>query len=330
MNIDNITIDEYVSKVKLFREACNFEMNERGDNIFNFPFLLTFSDTVRSIRSYGCIMRCTNGKYLCVKRKHTVDYISLILGLFKIYHLPIIIKGIIQEERNKLMSCNNLFELWKDIRIDINDNNKLRYKSAVYIFNIIKPHLKSIFNLIPVDPDAEKNLWIFPKGRRNRDPSNSRMMEKCFDCACREFNEETYGISTENALIFHRVYNECFTATNGEIYNTIYYVLSVDIERKSVNDDISYDSNNIESVEEFKREDGIVDELDDLNKFLIRSSSITEDEEEDYERSEVDEDNYIETIEVKWMTIDEINNTFVQSKISLIQQIELDISASNH
>lgn len=227
MNIDDLTPEKYKEYVNSFRKACDNIICEKNihklsviSNILRYPMRITFSDSVKSIKSYGCILRTNEEipQYLCVKRKYSVDYTSFVLGIYKFSYLPIIITRILPNEREKILNLS-FEELWNDLSFDI-DNN-LSYDHALYMYDLIKPYLSKLFQ-IPVDQEAEKNLWIFPKGKRNR---NINPEEKYFDCAKREFEEET-SFKFPVCEFFSKTYTESFTASNGEIYSTTYYLIS--------------------------------------------------------------------------------------------------------
>lgn len=240
MNLRSVTPKTYLHLVKKFREITKSEkeeddeklilskINNENKSIFDFPFKIAYIiDPHKNIKSYGCIMRTvTDGKpnYLCVKRRDTVDYSAFIIGAYDMSYLPLIISGISQEERTRILSFD-FDELWKD-HMGLYDYEKDIYEHAKNSFELMKPYLEELFYVIPINDIAEKNMWIFPKGKRNREENGT--LEDQFECAKREFSEETHGVSTENCDIFCKTYEEKFTATNGKCYSTSYYVLNTD------------------------------------------------------------------------------------------------------
>jgi 8-oxo-dGTP pyrophosphatase MutT (NUDIX family) len=66
--------------------------------------------------------------------------------------------------------------------------------------------------------------WGFPKGRRN-------FQEKDFDCAVREFCEET-GFKSEDLIPVQNIfpYEEIFTGSNYKSYKHKYFLMYMDFE----------------------------------------------------------------------------------------------------
>lgn len=158
-----------------------------------------------------------NLKYLFICRKFSIGYSDFIRGKYNIKNLIYINKllaRITNDELDKLKKLDFDF-LWKDLW---SSNNKIHinnYKKAKYKFNkLVKNNLITILNNINIKYSSPE--WELPKGRR-------KIKESDFDCANREFCEETnlnkknYKILNLNKVV------ELFTGINNIHYKYIYY-----------------------------------------------------------------------------------------------------------
>ena len=129
---------------------------------------------------------------------------------------------------------SNFTTLWADIWGEGHMNNK--YKTEEMIsrdkFDMLKSgvlikgefcSLKSIIDESNKGELWEEPEWGFPKGRRNN-------QEKDFDCAVREFCEET-GYSRDTLKHIQNVipFEETFTGSNYVSYKHRYYLTNMDI-----------------------------------------------------------------------------------------------------
>ena len=167
-------------------------------------------------------------KILLIRRQHSIGYIEFIRGRYDINNEETIINLLEQmtyEER--LFIINNNFNtvwegLWKNT-----SRCKLYEKEFVKSyekFNYIKTNYIHLLTSIKSKFDIPE--WGFPKGRRN-------YMEKDFECAKREFMEES-GLSEQEFLILYRIYpiNEIFYGTNQIKYKHVYFFSASCCERE--------------------------------------------------------------------------------------------------
>jgi ADP-ribose pyrophosphatase YjhB (NUDIX family) len=120
------------------------------------------------------------------------------------------------EERRKL-SQEGFKELWDTLWI-----NKL---SMLYLNEYIEAERK--FATVDIKKMLENTecKWTeqeygFPKGRKN-------MYESNFECAKREFKEESGYTSDQIRIYQDRVWEENFTGTNGVVYKHVYYLAEI-------------------------------------------------------------------------------------------------------
>jgi 8-oxo-dGTP pyrophosphatase MutT (NUDIX family) len=188
----------------------------------------TYKKCVDAIISLGVILYNTiqinnyyEIKFLLIQRRDSIGFIELLRGKYQETddtYLSKIIDIMTIEERNRVMNYdfNDLLD-----KFIINKNSrqyKYEYIDAKDKFNRIKDSgkLKSLIdNSLTnwIEPE-----WGFPKGRRH-------LKESDFDCACREFEEET-GYNEDDYMIIHNVklLEEIFLGTNKIRYKHNYFL----------------------------------------------------------------------------------------------------------
>jgi len=170
-------------------------------------------------------------EYLMICRKDTLGYIDFIRGKYSVFNKDYILnmlKQMTNDEKQKLKTLN-FEELWIDLWGTKSVSSQ--YKSEEIISY---EKLNSLTNGISINnnyytlellieesnhyPLWEEPEWGFPKGRRN-------YQETDFECALREFNEET-GYSTKQIMTFQNIYpfEEIFTGSNYKSYKHKYYL----------------------------------------------------------------------------------------------------------
>jgi 8-oxo-dGTP pyrophosphatase MutT (NUDIX family) len=170
-------------------------------------------------------------EYLMICRKDTLGYIDFIRGKYSVFNKDYVLnmlKQMTNNEKHKLKTLNfeDLWvDLWgtKSVSSQYKSEEIISYEKLNSLRNGIS--VKNEFynlellieesNHYPLWEDPE---WGFPKGRRN-------YQEKDFDCALREFNEET-GYSTKQIMTFQNIYpfEEIFTGSNYKSYKHKYYL----------------------------------------------------------------------------------------------------------
>jgi len=184
------------------------------------------------ITSYGIIVFKYNNdelQFLMIRRKDSFGYIDFLRGKYLIHNkeqLQNIFNemSIFEKERIK----NNTFDdLWKIMWGDL--NNIYQYKSeetnSQKKFDLLKNGIINNNEFISINTLIENSKtnwleteWEFPKGRRN-------FQEKDFDCAIREFEEET-GYSRKDIKIIENLLplEEIFIGSNHKSYKHKYYL----------------------------------------------------------------------------------------------------------
>lgn len=171
---------------------------------------------------------------LLVQRKDTMGYVDFIRGRYSMRNsggsdvfrtdrpskqLLTLFEEMIPSEREKIQSTR-FDKLWDDLWI--NHNCKCYKNEREYA----KQKFESVDIMKLLSLTADKTKWTtteygIPKGRRN-------MKETNFECAQREFREETGYTCADYMMISHRPYlEEIFIGTNGKRYKHIYYLAHV-------------------------------------------------------------------------------------------------------
>lgn len=197
------------------------------------------------IISYGVIAFRENPEtkqreYLLIRRKDTLGFVDFMRGKYSIYNKEYIlnmIKQMTNVEKSRLL-CVPFSKLWVDLWGDNQTNSAKDFtvpkktdsykaeehssrnkfeslQSGVYTktdcYNL--EELIKMTNPIWIEPE-----WGFPKGRRN-------YQERDYDCAVREFCEETgYNIDQLTLLKNVQPFEEIFTGSNYKSYKHKYYV----------------------------------------------------------------------------------------------------------
>jgi len=169
-------------------------------------------------------------EFLMIRRKHSLGFMDFMRGKYSIYNKYYIInlmREMTNEEKNLILE-NDFSKLWTFLWNKNNISNQYKEEQQVSEekFNALKYGVlngNEIYSLESMIKDISDNWeepeWGFPKGRRN-------CFERDFDCALREFSEETgyhkkYLVNVENILPFE----EIFTGSNYKSYKHKYYLL---------------------------------------------------------------------------------------------------------
>jgi ADP-ribose pyrophosphatase YjhB (NUDIX family) len=169
------------------------------------------------ITSNGIIVFRVNPKlmqreYLMIRRKDTLGYMDFMRGKFPIYQKNYIMNMLSQmtvEEKQKLRS-----------RIkDGSMKEKINVLNAGVVTSTERYDLASLLDESDQFETWTEPEWGFPKGRRNT-------QEKDYECALREFSEET-GYSTSVLKNIRNIipFDEIFIGSNYKSYRHKYYVM---------------------------------------------------------------------------------------------------------
>lgn len=206
---------------------CKIPITSIGAILFRYRNPVE-SDSVESVDSV---------EYLMIRRKDTLGFIDFMRGKYSVHNRHYIINMLKQmtndeKARLRLGNFDNLwYEIWGGNSIST------QYKSEEIIsrdkFNILYAGIvirNRFYNLnILIDESNQHDKWSeaewgFPKGRRN-------YLEKDFECALREFSEET-GYSLKKLHNIQNIipFEEIFTGSNYKSYKHKYYLMYMKYE----------------------------------------------------------------------------------------------------
>ena len=183
------------------------------------------------IVSYGIVAyRIYNGKpqYLMIRRKDTFGYIDFIRGKYSLKNMDQI-KDIIDEmsneEKDKIIT-HSFEKQWQNMWGNTNSlqhkteesNSGKRFKQLTTGFMNDGEEI-NLSNIVEQSTTHwEEAEWEFPKGRK-------KIYEKDYECAIREFGEET-GILMRDITLVQNVmpFVESFIGTNYKSYKHKYFL----------------------------------------------------------------------------------------------------------
>ena len=172
-------------------------------------------------------------KFLLIQRKDTLGFIEFLRGKYRetdYKYIQQLLEMMTVCEIDKLKK-HTFDELWNILWFNRNMNHyKNEYEESKKKFNKIKERKENSLEELIMKSNItyiEKD-WGFPKGRRN-------LRETDYDCALREFEEETgYKRDEYNVLKNIAPIEEVFYGSNGVKYKHTYYIgqSNKDIELK--------------------------------------------------------------------------------------------------
>ena len=192
----------------------------------NLRLILDTPFTNKTIVSYGLIVFAKDTRrWIIVQRKHTIEFLLIIQGNYRISYLPLLMLNITQNEANLLKTCLNgdrsdFDQLYIE---ELNLNQDIEYGYLRFIENK-SLLLKLIDNIVFKDNNLP---WTWPKGRLDYYNSN-HIMETPFECAKREFNEEVDTELPNASFISDQCLSEELITINNRSIKSKYWLYIVD------------------------------------------------------------------------------------------------------
>ena len=160
-------------------------------------------------------------KFLFIQRKHSFSYVEFIRGKYDENNqneISNLLNLMAKSEIEKIMNSNFSY-LWNDLWQKTSKCKiyQKEFEMSQNKFNLIKNKYK-LSEIINFENLYETPEWGFPKGRKDKN-------EKIFECAKREFEEET-GITQNKYLILDRLntIEESVVGTENKLYKLVYYL----------------------------------------------------------------------------------------------------------
>jgi 8-oxo-dGTP pyrophosphatase MutT (NUDIX family) len=170
-------------------------------------------------------------EYLMIRRKDTLGFIDFMRGKYSVYNKDYILNMMRQmtvDEKARLKT-HSFDQIWLDIWGSGNVSEQYRNEEAASRdkFGLLKHGVYTktdsytLNDLVDMSESFEQWTeaeWGFPKGRRN-------YQERDYDCAVREFSEET-GYSAASLVNIKNIlpFEEIFTGSNYKSYKHKYYL----------------------------------------------------------------------------------------------------------
>jgi len=212
------------------------------------------------ITSIGLIVFCVEKdqlRYLMIRRKDTLGFMDFMRGKYSIYNREYIVnllKEMTVKEKETLKTLN-FATLWKELW---NKENDTSYKNEQNIssdkFNSLKNGVmlqngktNEMYTLDILIEESAQNTeqweepeWGFPKGRRNP-------LEKDYECALREFCEET-GYDKKHLRHIENInpFEEVFMGSNYKSYKHKYFLMNLPT---NIGSSHLYDNSEVSKVE---------------------------------------------------------------------------------
>ena len=191
-------------------------------------------------------------RVLMIQRKDSLCYIDFVRGKYdnrNLSYMQTLIDKCSVDEKDRLLNIS-FRELWRDLWL-LDDNFVANddYLKCMVKFNKIKEGFNDNDRIISIKTliDCSKykyphSEWEFPKGRRN-------MNENDFECARREFSEETNYNSKDYDIINNiSPFTEEFLGENNVRYKYIYFIGKLNNYDKI----LCLDPNNNDQITEIK------------------------------------------------------------------------------
>ena len=165
-------------------------------------------------------------QYLMIRRKDTLGYIDFMRGKFDLKQKQYIMNMILQMTK---IEKNNLLQKYTMVKEEKGNIPHIRERILELINGYTNElgefyDLQSLIVESRLYSDWDEPEWGFPKGRRNP-------QENDYDCAVREFSEETgYSINVLTNVRNIVPLEETFTGSNYNSYRHKYYLMNISYE----------------------------------------------------------------------------------------------------
>lgn len=214
---DVVITDDFTISPKNPHRNLNINHETRRRLVLDTPF------SSRSIVSYGLIVYAKDtNRWAVIQRKHSVEFLLFIRGLYRLTHLPLILSSITEDESMIIIKClKEGPELFKSIYLK---DLGLCQENLNYALIRMAESRNVVLNLLPKLDLVNNNLtWSWPKGRLQIS-SDSFNRETPFDCAKREFIEEVEITLPSPLFISDSYVSEVIKTITGRNIESRYWI----------------------------------------------------------------------------------------------------------
>jgi 8-oxo-dGTP pyrophosphatase MutT (NUDIX family) len=191
-------------------------------------------------------------QFLMIRRNHTFGFMDFMRGKYSIYNKDFLLNlfnEMTDSEKNMIL-VSDFKQLW--CYLWNNRDSFLQYRQEQSIseekFNSLNAGIFFQNSYYSIKTIIEESIthwkepeWGFPKGRRNN-------YERDYDCALREFREETgYPINSLKNIENIMPFEEIFTGSNYKSYKNKYFLLKMLQETSKIVD--HFDKNEVSKME---------------------------------------------------------------------------------
>jgi len=187
-------------------------------------------------------------EFLMIRRKDTLGYMDFMRGKFPIYQKNYILNMMTQMTMEEKTRLRQKYQDFHNHQMIGSVGTGIKEKIHALIVGINHPD-GSCYDLVSLLDESDQISeqwhepeWGFPKGRRN-------MQENDYDCALREFSEETgYATSVLQNIRNILPFEEIFIGSNYKSYRHKYYIMHIPYEA-SISSTKSYQKSEVSAME---------------------------------------------------------------------------------
>lgn len=206
-------------------KSVPWEAEGQGDRpyrlILHTPFV------TKSTISYGLIVYAKNTKrWMIVQRKHSVEFLLLIRGCYRLTHLPLLLSCITQNEADLLSRCMGL-DTFVKVYTDYLGLDKEGLNYAIIRMMEVRDLIMNLLSKLDLRQNELK--WTWPKGRMIY-TSVSGEKETPFLCAKREFTEEVEITLPDPLFVSDTYISEQIHTITGRIIESRYWIYIINDE----------------------------------------------------------------------------------------------------
>lgn len=187
----------------------------------------------KSIISYGLIVYARDTKkWAIIQRKHSVEFLLFIRGLYRVTYLPLLLSCITADEGLMIKQCIDGGPIvFKNIYTDV---LHLHIDGLPYALTRMAESHKILSKMLPkLDLSVNQLNWTWPKGRLHISPAR----ETPFECAKREFAEEVEIDLPQPSYVSDNYISEVIKTITGRTIESRYWIYIIPHEIPMVTPD---------------------------------------------------------------------------------------------